>query len=79
MSISPHKDVKQINWVGNKLSKKYGVDFLIADWKKNDGFKIGSKMSKEEGFYRQDYCGCLLSLEESKLRSGQKHGGDDRK
>lgn len=61
MSISPHKDVEQINMVGRKLSNFYGIKFLEADWKKNDGFKIASKMSKDEGFYRQDYCGCIYS------------------
>lgn len=61
MSISPHKDVEQINSVARKLSRLYGVKFLEADWKKNEGFKIGSKMSKDEGFYRQDYCGCIYS------------------
>jgi predicted adenine nucleotide alpha hydrolase (AANH) superfamily ATPase len=61
MSISPHKDVSQINCVANKLAKEYGVKFLEADWKKNNGFKIASEMSKKEGFYRQDYCGCLYS------------------
>ncbi|MFA6466643.1 MAG: epoxyqueuosine reductase QueH [Patescibacteria group bacterium] len=61
MSISPHKDVSQINCVANKLVKEYGVKFLEADWKKNNGFKIASEMSKKEGFYRQDYCGCLYS------------------
>lgn len=61
MSISPHKDVSQINCVANKLAKEYGVKFLEADWKKNNGFKIASELSKKEGFYRQDYCGCLYS------------------
>lgn len=61
MSISPHKDVNQINTVANKLARDYGVKFLQADWKKSDGFKISSQMSKAEGFYRQDYCGCIYS------------------
>ena len=61
MSISPHKDVGQINCVANKLADKYKVKFLEANWKKNNGFKIGSQMGKEEGFYRQDYCGCVYS------------------
>ena len=61
LSISPHKDVKQINCVGQKLAKQYGIKFLEADWKKGEGFKISSKMSKEEGFYRQNYCGCIYS------------------
>jgi len=61
MSISPHKDAEQINSVGRKIFKLYDIKFLEADWKKKNGFKIGSQMSKEEGFYRQDYCGCIYS------------------
>lgn len=61
MSISPHKDVEQINRVGRKLSDVYGIKFLEADWKKGNGFKIASQMTKTEGFYRQDYCGCIYS------------------
>jgi predicted adenine nucleotide alpha hydrolase (AANH) superfamily ATPase len=61
MSISPHKDVSQINCVANKLADKYNIKFLEADWKKNEGFKIASQMSKAENFYRQDYCGCVYS------------------
>jgi epoxyqueuosine reductase len=61
MSISPHKDVSQINCVANKLAIKHDVKFLEADWKKNEGFKIASQMSKDENFYRQDYCGCIYS------------------
>lgn len=61
LSISPHKDYQKISMIGNKLADQLGIDFLDRDWKKKDGFKIGSKMSKEEGFYRQDYCGCIYS------------------
>jgi len=61
LSISPHKDASQINRTGKELSKKYGISFLEADFKKKDGFKISIRMSKELGFYRQNYCGCLFS------------------
>jgi len=33
-----------------------------ADFKKKDGFKISSHRSKELGFKRQNYCGCVYSL-----------------
>ncbi|MFA5127198.1 MAG: epoxyqueuosine reductase QueH [Patescibacteria group bacterium] len=61
LSISPHKDPKQINSVGQKIAGLIGLPYMPADWKKNDGFKIASRLSKEEGFYRQDYCGCVYS------------------
>lgn len=61
LSISPHKDARGINQIGRELGEKYGVSFLEADFKKKDGFKLSIKMSKELGFYRQNYCGCVFS------------------
>ncbi len=66
MSISPHKKADKLNEIGNKLKEELGVDYLEADWKKNDGFKIACKLSKEEEFYRQDYCGCTFSIRNKK-------------
>jgi predicted adenine nucleotide alpha hydrolase (AANH) superfamily ATPase len=61
LSISPHKDTKQINEVGERIANVIGLPFISADWKKQDGFKIASQLSKQAGFYRQDYCGCIYS------------------
>lgn len=61
LTISPHKDATLINQIGRDLGKSLGVEFFEADWKKAEGFKIASQMSKNEGFYRQDYCGCVYS------------------
>lgn len=61
LSISPHKSADQINRVGTRIADMVGLPYIAADWKKNNGFKIASELSKEEGFYRQDYCGCVYS------------------
>jgi epoxyqueuosine reductase len=61
MSISPHKNADKLNEIGDSLSKEYNVEYLSANWKKNDGFKIACELSKQEDFYRQDYCGCEFS------------------
>ena len=66
LSMSPHKDAQQISKIGQRLAKKFQIDFLDQDWKKNDGFKIANTLSKKEGFYRQDYCGCFYSRKEKK-------------
>ena len=62
LSISPHKDAKVINNLGRALAKKYGLNFLAEDWKKNEGFKKAMEFSREKGFYRQNYCGCEFSI-----------------
>jgi len=62
LSISPHKDAQRLNLIGKELEKEYGVTFLAADFKKRDGFKKAMDIAKKEGFYRQDYCGCIYSM-----------------
>lgn len=69
LTISPHKDAALINQIGQDLAKTYGVPYYEADWKKQDGFKIANQMSKDEGFYRQDYCGCVYSWQERQKKS----------
>lgn len=62
LSISPHKNADAINCIGSSLSSEYGISFYEADFKKKDGFKKSVIMSREYGFYRQDYCGCIYSM-----------------
>jgi predicted adenine nucleotide alpha hydrolase (AANH) superfamily ATPase len=66
LSISPHKDAERLNKLGKELEKQHGVKYLEADFKKQDGFKKAMKISKREGFYRQDYCGCIYSMKARK-------------
>lgn len=61
LAISPHKDASVINNLGTQLAEEYGVDFLAGDWKKADGFKQAMDLSRQENFYRQNYCGCEFS------------------
>jgi epoxyqueuosine reductase len=61
LSISPHKDTAVINSIGIDLEKKYGVRFVAADFKKNNGFKHSLELSRQHDFYRQKYCGCGYS------------------
>jgi len=61
LSVSPHKNAKFINEIGLELEKKYGVSFLVSDFKKKEGYKRSIVLSKEYDLYRQDYCGCKYS------------------
>jgi len=62
LSVSPYKDAGKISEIGKKLSVKYGVNFLDRDFKKEDGFRKASQLSRELKLYRQDYCGCEFSM-----------------
>lgn len=61
LSVSPHKNAGVINSIGRDIAARGGPGFLEADFKKKDGFKISCRISREEGFYRQNYCGCVYS------------------
>ena len=61
LTVSPHKLAKNILRIGNNLSKKYKIEFLAQDFKKKDGFKKASALSRELNLYRQNYCGCEFS------------------
>jgi predicted adenine nucleotide alpha hydrolase (AANH) superfamily ATPase len=61
LSISPHKNTAIINLLGNEIGERFGVRFFEANFKKKDGFKQSVALSKNYGFYRQDYCGCIFS------------------
>lgn len=62
LTISPHKEAKAIIETGGKLEKKHGVKFLARDFKKNDGYKKSTAMSRKLNLYRQNYCGCEFSI-----------------
>lgn len=62
LSISPHKSSKTINELGRAVSNRSGIDFYDGDLKKKDGFKKTMDISRDYGFYHQNYCGCLYSI-----------------
>lgn len=62
LSISPHKDADFINLCGQELEKKYGVNYLFADFKKENGYLNSITESKRLDLYRQEYCGCEFSF-----------------
>ena len=63
LTVSPHKNSKVINEIGEKISKIYNINWLYSDFKKNEGFKQSIELSKKYNLYRQDYCGCIFSQE----------------
>lgn len=67
LSISPYKNSDWINELGDRLSNKYNIKFLYSNFKKEEGYKESIKLSKDFGLYRQEYCGCIFSLNEKNL------------
>lgn len=66
LSVSPYKNSRVLNEIGNMLEKKYDIKYLYSDFKKEDGYKKSIEYSKEYNLYRQNYCGCIYSKENKK-------------
>lgn len=61
LSISPMKNAEKLNEIGLRLADELGVAYLCSDFKKRNGYKRSTELSREYGMYRQDYCGCVYS------------------
>lgn len=64
LSISPMKNAEKLNEIGLRLADELGVSYLCSDFKKRNGYKRSTELSREYGMYRQDYCGCVYSYQE---------------
>lgn len=61
LSISPLKNADKLNEIGKKVADENGIKYLYSDFKKKNGYKRSTELSKEYGLYRQNYCGCVYS------------------
>ena len=65
LTISPLKKSVKLNEIGYELGNTYGVEYLLSDFKKKEGYKRSIELSKEYSLYRQNYCGCVFSKTEN--------------
>ncbi len=72
LTISPLKDAERLNRIGEEMEREYGVKFLPSDFKKRNGYKRSTELSREHALYRQNYCGCVFSKRESEARSAER-------
>lgn len=64
LTVSPHKNAPYINSVGEKLMPEYDIAYLISDFKKKNGYKRSIELCREHDIYRQNYCGCIFSIQD---------------
>lgn len=69
LSISPYKNAEKLNEISNELSQIFNVKNLPSDFKKKNGYKRSIELSQEYNLYRQDYCGCVFSKNESENKN----------
>ena len=73
LSISPYKNAKWLNEIGQELEAKYAVCYLFSDFKKKNGYKRSIALSAEYNLDRQDFCGCAFSKRDSQIRRLEKN------
>ncbi|MBP3505465.1 MAG: epoxyqueuosine reductase QueH [Lachnospiraceae bacterium] len=64
LSISPYKNAQWLNEIGERMADRYGIAYLVSDFKKKNGYRRSIELSQEYQLYRQDYCGCKYSKAE---------------
>ncbi len=69
--VSPYQDQAAILAIGQAAAVAAGVAFIGRDFRA--GYRQGQQMAREDGLYRQKYCGCLPSLEQSDFKAKIKH------
>ncbi len=77
LTVSPHKDAKRINSIGRALAEEKSVPYLVADFKKKDGYRQSVQLSKDYDLYRQHYCGCLFSKRQAEEMEERKRSDGD--
>ena len=65
LSVSPYKNAAKLNAIGMEAAEKYGVKYLLSDFKKKNGYRRSIELSAKYGLYRQNYCGCIFSAQQS--------------
>ncbi|MFL2568908.1 MAG: epoxyqueuosine reductase QueH [Gammaproteobacteria bacterium] len=66
LGISRWKDMNQINNSGKYAASKFkGLSYWDFNWRKENGSHRMIEVSKDEGFYMQEYCGCVYSLRDT--------------
>jgi hypothetical protein len=70
LGISRWKDLLQVNRAGERAAHLFPqLIYWDYNWRLHGGTDLMEKVSKEETFYRQRYCGCIYSLNWSIQRS----------
>lgn len=59
LTASPHKNANDINGIGQKIAKQFGLNFIATEYRPEDRFK--PSIARKLGIYHQNYCGCIYS------------------
>lgn len=64
--VSPKKSFSQLEKSAKKIAKKYDLEYIAIDFKKNGGIDEQNRLAKVDKLYRQNYCGCFYALKDQR-------------
>lgn len=64
--ISPYQDEEMIRAIGTEVGQTAGVEFYYERLRR--GWSERGRLAKEHDLYRQDYCGCIYSEWERRVK-----------
>lgn len=67
--VSPYQNHELIRELGERFGKEAGIPFLYQDFR--GGYREATQISREQGMYRQPYCGCIYSEKDRYYRGGK--------
>ncbi len=66
LGISRWKNMDQINESGIRAASRFpGMVYWTFNWRFDGGSQRMIELSKQENFYKQEYCGCAYSLRDT--------------
>ena len=66
LAISRWKDYEQITRMGNMAAARHtGLSYWDINFRKKGGSQRMISLAKQEGFYQQEYCGCVYSYRDT--------------
>lgn len=63
LTVSPYQDAEGIREEGERAAADAGIRYLHRDFRER--YPVATQRSREQGMYRQNYCGCLPSAAEA--------------
>ncbi len=64
LAVSPYQNQESIAEAGEALSERTGIPFVYRDM--TDRYRSSVEQSRALGLYRQNYCGCIPSMPQSR-------------
>lgn len=71
LQVSPYQDQNIVKDIATKACQYNDIEFIERGF--SESYREGQEMAKSDALYRQKYCGCIYSLNESNPKYKKKY------